>query len=138
MEAKFLSITPAVTRANTPKPPSPAQNANAEPVAGTTTDNVRDVDGTKSAGAMNETANMSSGAGATERTLDELVSQLNQQIQSTTRALRFSVDEKYGRPIVSVVDKETDEVIRQIPTEVALQVADALEVATGVLVSERA
>ena len=39
---------------------------------------------------------------------------------------------------MSVVDKETDEVIRQIPSEVALQVADALEEATGLLVSERA
>ncbi|MFT4561019.1 MAG: flagellar protein FlaG [Gammaproteobacteria bacterium] len=73
-----------------------------------------------------------------ETALEELVLNLNDQIQATNRELRFSVDKKYGRPIVTVIDKETEKVIRQIPAEVALQVADALEDVAGALVSERA
>lgn len=75
----------------------------------------------------------------TERaSLDQVVEELNRNIQQTTRALIFTIDERHGKPIVSVVDKETDKVIRQIPSEVALQVADALEEVTGALVSEHA
>ncbi|MFT4583504.1 MAG: flagellar protein FlaG [Gammaproteobacteria bacterium] len=70
--------------------------------------------------------------------LEELVSYSNQQIQATTRELHFSIDKKYGRPIVTVVDKETGKVVRQIPSDVAMQVADTLDDGTGVLVSERA
>ncbi len=70
--------------------------------------------------------------------LDKVVEELNRNIQQTTRALIFTIDERHGKPVVSVVDKETDKVIRQIPSEVALQVADALEEVTGALVSEHA
>lgn len=70
--------------------------------------------------------------------LDKVVAELNRNIQRTTRALIFTIDERHGKPIVSVVDKETDKVIRQIPSEVALQVADALDEVTGALVSEHA
>lgn len=70
--------------------------------------------------------------------LDKVVAELNRNIQQTTRALIFTIDERHGKPIVSVVDKETDKVIRQIPSEVALQVADALDEVTGALVSEHA
>jgi len=70
--------------------------------------------------------------------LDKVVADLNRNIQQTTRALIFTIDERHGKPIVSVVDKETDKVIRQIPSEVALQVADALDEVTGALVSEHA
>jgi flagellar protein FlaG len=70
--------------------------------------------------------------------LDKVVEELNRNVQRTTRTLVFTVDERQGKPIVSVVDKETDKVIRQIPSEVALQVADALDEVTGALVSEHA
>lgn len=70
--------------------------------------------------------------------LDKVVADLNRNIQRTTRALIFTIDERHGKPIVSVVDKETDKVIRQIPSEVALQVADALDEVAGALVSEHA
>ena len=137
MEAKFLSIITGVTRPNTPKPPQPVQNTDAAASAQVVkTVSVRHVDTTQATGTTDESA--AAHKQATEKTLDELVSDLNKQIQSTTRALHFTVDEKYGRPIVSVVDKETNEVVRQIPTEVALQLADALDDVTGVLVSDTA
>lgn len=72
--------------------------------------------------------------------LDRIVAQLNEQVQRSSRSLQFSVDERQGKPVVLVVDKDTDKIIRQIPSEVALQVADALEESAnaGALVSEHA
>ncbi len=58
--------------------------------------------------------------------LDDAVSQINDYVQNIQRSLQFSVDEKSGRDVVTVVDKETDEVIRQIPTEEVLVIARSL------------
>ena len=57
--------------------------------------------------------------------LEELagaVNQLNGYLEETHRSLRFSIDDVSGRTIVRVVDTETDEVIRQMPSEEMLTV----------------
>ena len=54
--------------------------------------------------------------------LAEAVSQLNEHMQQGHHSLRFSIDDISGRTIVRVVDTETDEVIRQIPSEEMLAV----------------
>ena len=48
--------------------------------------------------------------------------QLNGYLEETHRGLRFSIDDDSGRTIVRVLDTETDEVIRQIPSEEMLAV----------------
>lgn len=57
----------------------------------------------------------------------EAVAKLNDFVASRQRDLRFSVDESLGRPIVTVIDGATDEVIRQIPSETALHLARNLK-----------
>ncbi len=75
----------------------------------------------------------------TEQEIDELVERLNTQSLTSSHTLRFSIDEKLGKAIISVVDRETDEVIRQIPPETALQIAEAFEeVTSGQLLTESA
>lgn len=75
----------------------------------------------------------------TEKEIDELVDRLNTQSLTSSHTLRFSIDEKLGKAIISVVDRETDEVIRQIPPETALQIAEAFEeVTSGQLLTELA
>ena len=54
--------------------------------------------------------------------LPEMVEQLNTKLQETQRGLRFSVDDSSGRIIVKVIDVDTDEVIRQIPSEEMLTI----------------
>ena len=54
--------------------------------------------------------------------LEKAVSQLNEHMQQGQHSLRFSTDEVSGRTVVRVVDTETDEVIRQIPSEEMLAV----------------
>ncbi len=59
--------------------------------------------------------------------LDDAVSQLNDFVQTVQRDLQFEVDNNLGQTIVKVVDQSTQEVIRQIPDEVALRLAENLQ-----------
>lgn len=62
-----------------------------------------------------------------DRQLSEAVLQLNDYVQSVSRDLQFEVDNDLGQTIVKVVDQQTQEVIRQIPDEVALRLAEKLQ-----------
>ncbi|SFR77395.1 flagellar protein FlaG [Marinobacter daqiaonensis] len=59
--------------------------------------------------------------------LDDAVTQLNDFVQNVQRDLQFEVDNDKGQTIVRVVDQKTQEVIRQIPDEVALRLAENLQ-----------
>ena len=52
--------------------------------------------------------------------------------------LKFSIDDKSGQTVVKIVDTATDEVIRQIPSEEMLAIADALGQIQGVLLKQKA
>ncbi|MBY6192931.1 flagellar protein FlaG [Marinobacter hydrocarbonoclasticus] len=62
-----------------------------------------------------------------QESLDQAVSQLNDFVQNVQRDLQFEVDNDMGQTIVRVVDQQTQEVIRQIPDEVALRLAEKLQ-----------
>ncbi len=55
--------------------------------------------------------------------LESAVSQLNDYVQSIQRDLRFQLDSDTGQTVVTVVDRNSDEVVRQIPDDVALRLA---------------
>lgn len=59
--------------------------------------------------------------------LEQAVTKLNDYIQSVQRDLQFNVDDDSGRMVVKVVDRKTNEVVRQIPDEVALNMARNLQ-----------
>ncbi|MDY6980424.1 MAG: flagellar protein FlaG [Pseudomonadota bacterium] len=63
--------------------------------------------------------------------LEKAVSHLKEYVQSLQRNMDFSVDDKTGRYVVRVVDSQTQELIRQIPSEEMLAIsrnlADFLE-----------
>lgn len=58
--------------------------------------------------------------------LQEVVEQLNDHVQQLQRKLEFTVDDESGQMVVKVFDKESEELIRQIPSEDALQLARKL------------
>ena len=70
-----------------------------------------------------------------EAKVDKAIARLNDYVQSFQRDLRFSVDQELGRPIVRVVDRSTQEVIRQIPNEVVLRLARNLNELSEIQVS---
>ncbi|MEQ6341985.1 MAG: flagellar protein FlaG [Gammaproteobacteria bacterium] len=70
--------------------------------------------------------------------LNKAVSHLNDYIQSFRRDLHFSIDDGSGQVVVKVVDTQTKEVIRQIPSEDALAMARGLEKSNGMLLRAQA
>ncbi len=69
------------------------------------------------------------------KAVDEAISNLNDYAQNLKRQLHFSVDEDSGRTVIKVTDPETDEMIRQIPPEEVLRIAESLEEQSGLLLS---
>lgn len=63
----------------------------------------------------------------TSEQLDNAVSQLNTYVQSINRNLEFNIDTDSGQTVVKVTDSETDQLIRQIPNEEALNIAKHLD-----------
>ena len=68
-----------------------------------------------------------------ERPLEDAVSSIQQFVQTVQRNLNFSLDESTGKVVVKVTDGASGEVIRQIPSEDALRLAESLEQARGLL-----
>lgn len=63
--------------------------------------------------------------------LENVVSQLQDYVQSIQRDMQFHIDDATGRVIVQVIDSNSKEVVRQIPSEemlaIARHLADAIE-----------
>lgn len=58
--------------------------------------------------------------------VESAVKRLNEYVQSIQRGLKFDYDEEVSQTVITVVDRSTNEVIRQIPDEVALELARSL------------
>lgn len=68
----------------------------------------------------------------------EAVRNINQTMQALSQDLEFSIDADSNRTIVKVVDQQTKEVIRQMPTAEALEIAKALDRVQGLLIRQKA
>ncbi len=58
--------------------------------------------------------------------VEAAASSIQEFVQSIRRNLNFDVDDSSGRVVVQVTDSESGEVIRQIPSEDALKLAESL------------
>jgi flagellar protein FlaG len=56
----------------------------------------------------------------------QAVSEINDIVQSVQRDLSFNMDEDSGKTVIKVVDTESGELIRQIPSEEVLAIASQL------------
>lgn len=68
----------------------------------------------------------------------DAVKSMNDFVDSINSSLKFSVDDKSGQTVVKVVDNETKEVIKQIPSEEVLAMAQAVDKLKGLLVQQKA
>jgi flagellar protein FlaG len=71
------------------------------------------------------------------KNLQEAVSALNEQMASSKTGLGFSVDESQNRPVVTVRNAETGEVVRQIPTDVVLRMGHSIDAMKGLLLNAK-
>ncbi len=65
----------------------------------------------------------SSAAKPTDEALHAAVSQLQSAVESTQNAISFNIDRQTGATIVRVTDSNTGQLIRQIPSEETLAIA---------------
>lgn len=77
-------------------------------------------------------------AAEAEEAIENVVSDLNQLVRSLHRELQFSIDEDSGETVVKVVDRETDEVLRQIPNKEVLELRKRLEETAGTIFHDSA
>jgi len=73
-----------------------------------------------------------------EQTVRESVEKLNAFIRPYVTSLQFSVDKDLGRVVVKIMDSETKEVIKQIPSEDVLALTKALSKVAGLFVEQKA
>jgi len=73
--------------------------------------------------------------------LGEAVARLQDHVQTLHRELHFRVDEVTGQTVVRVVDADTGKLVRQMPSQEALdtlQTIETLQASSGLLLRERA
>lgn len=85
-------------------------------------------------------------AGRTEKTdnqaskpdVEKAVQLLSDFVSSIHPEINFSIDEASGMHVVKIVDSQSNEVIRQIPSEEAVHIAQALDKLQGLFVKDKA
>ncbi len=65
-------------------------------------------------------------AGTDREALDAAVSDMQNFAQSVQRDINFNVDDSSGRVVINVTEATSGEIIRQIPSEEALQLSENL------------
>jgi len=72
-----------------------------------------------------------------EKQLVQAVNQINQIVQSVNPGVEFTIENGSNAVIVKVVDVQTQEVIRQFPSEATIGIAQALDNLQGVLLQHK-
>lgn len=72
------------------------------------------------------------------KAIEEAVDKVAQFVAQTSSEINISVDRDSGMRIVKVVDTETKEVLRQIPSEEVVAIAQALDKLQGLFLRDKA
>ena len=70
--------------------------------------------------------------------LKEAVGFLNEQISSKNQGLGFRLEDSIDIPVVTVRNSQTGEVVRQIPNEVVIKVAQSIDDFKGLILNKKA
>ena len=70
--------------------------------------------------------------------IESVTRQIDSFLRSINKSLQFHVDQATGEMIVTIRDDETGEVIRQVPGEDALRIAQRIEDKLSALLDEKA
>jgi flagellar protein FlaG len=70
--------------------------------------------------------------------LQDALERVKEKISTAGADLRFETDKETGRTIVQVVDAQTNEVIRQIPSDEMLAIARNIDHMKGLLLKQKA
>lgn len=87
-----------------------------------------------------ETAQLQKPLQDESRSAEELqqdINTVNDQLKSKNRSIRFSVDNESDDVVVKVVDKDTGDVVMQIPPEEVVKLRERLSEMSGLLVEKQ-
>jgi len=74
----------------------------------------------------------------TQEVVAKAAAQIQSFVKDMGRNLSFSIDETTGYNVVRVIDPETNEVIRQLPSEELLKIARSMDQLNSFLVNQKA
>jgi flagellar protein FlaG len=83
-------------------------------------------------------SNVDASSQPTREVVAKAAAEIQQFVQSMGRNLSFSVDESTGYHVVRVVNPNTGELVRQLPSEELLKISRDFQRLNNVLVSQRA
>jgi flagellar protein FlaG len=72
-----------------------------------------------------------------DKQLDEAIQTANKFLATTTNSIEFSIDKDSGRTIVKLVDSQTQEVVRQFPSNEMLAIAKDMSRFQGLFISAK-
>ncbi|GJL74416.1 MAG TPA: flagellar biosynthesis protein FlaG [Nitrosomonas sp.] len=70
--------------------------------------------------------------------IEQAVEKIQETVNNMAQNLRFSIDEDTGKTVVKVMDAQTQEVIRQFPSQEAISIARTLDKIQGLLFDDEA
>jgi len=73
-----------------------------------------------------------------EKHLKDAADKANEFVKSINQELQFSVDKDTGQTVVKVMDKQSGDVIRQIPSKEMLELAKAMDTIQGLIIRKQA
>jgi len=62
---------------------------------------------------------------------------INEQLKTMNRSIQFSIDDKSNEVVVKIVDRDTGEVVRQIPPESVVKLRDSMADMAGLIVEKK-
>ena len=86
---------------------------------------------------QNEEINKKQKKEMTKQELQELTQKLNKEMAPLNPDIKFSYNDKVNELVVNVVDKNTDKVIRKIPSDEALKIMEKMRELVGALFDDK-
>lgn len=120
----------------------PPPNSRTEAGPGTTTRTTSRPDSSQPGQTNDTNRDRSQGVSATDtemvEKLTEAVDKINELMQQGKQMLTFQLDDESGRMVVRVIDAQSQEVIRQIPSEETLNFAKYVDGLAGLIFNKKA
>ncbi|MCB1947402.1 flagellar protein FlaG [Nitrosomonas sp.] len=70
--------------------------------------------------------------------IEQAAEKIKETVNNLAQNLQFSIDEDTGKTVIKVMDVQTQEIIRQIPSQEAISIARTLDKVQGLLLNDEA
>ncbi|MTW20645.1 flagellar protein FlaG [Allochromatium palmeri] len=120
----------------------PPASSRTDTTPGTTTRSTNRLESNQPGRTGDSKSDPSQGVAATDTAmvekLTEAVDKINEMMQQGKQMLTFQLDDDSGRMVVRVVDSQSKEVVRQIPSEETLNFAKYVDGLAGLIFNKKA